>query len=404
MGTPKTFMENTAAPGASAGFDYQYYYFLYKILNLKKGQSVGLEIKDDVHTDIDNDLQLLFQLKHTIQKQACGKPIALTELDADLWKTLHNWAKVISDENDGRSTEVAQLVFVTKTEFHLVTNKSVSGSNEFAKLLIAYVDDHSSENLESVSSRMSELKDSTSDATIREYINAVAGLTAAVKREFFKKIHFELSEMEIIQKVKNAIAEKFIEPSRIDEVYERLNSNIRDSNYLSILDGKAFIVKFDDFYSRFWSIFQDARDNKLSSLRFKPSLPDDLLSQIFIQQLSAIDDIYSHEEEIITEYTTHKLRLARSLEQWEQNGEVVNDEIQALHGEVHLRWKNNYRMAYRSCKPEQVKEKGQSIINTMRQEKYKLGGDELSTEYSNGELYELSDIGRIGWHQDWEKM
>ena len=404
MGTPKTFMEKTAAPGASAGFDYQYYYFLYKILNLKKGQSVGLEIKDDVHTDIDNDLQLLFQLKHTIQKQAGGKPIALTELDADLWKTLHNWAKVISDENDGRSTEVAQLVFVTKTEFHLVTNKSVSGSNEFAKLLIAYVDDHSSENLESVSSRMSELKDSTSDVTIREYINAVAGLTAAVKREFFKKIHFELSETEIIQKVKNAIAEKFIEPSRIDEVYERLNSNIRDSNYLSILDGKAFIVKFDDFYSRFWSIFQDARDNKLSSLRFKPSLPDDLLSQIFIQQLSAIDDIYSHEEEIITEYTTHKLRLARSLEQWEQNGEVVNDEIQALHGEVHLRWKNNYRMAYRSCKPEQVKEKGQSIINTMRQEKYKLGGDELSTEYSNGELYELSYIGRIGWHQDWEKM
>ncbi len=77
MGTSKTFMEKTAAPGPSAGFDYQYYYFLYKILNLKKGQSVGLEIKDDVHTDVDNDLQLLFQLKHTIQKQADGKPVAL---------------------------------------------------------------------------------------------------------------------------------------------------------------------------------------------------------------------------------------------------------------------------------------------------------------------------------------
>jgi len=403
MGTSKTFMEKTAAPGASAGFDYQYYYFLYKVLNLKKGQSVGLEIKDDVHTDVDNDLQLLFQLKHTIQKQADGKPVALTELDADLWKTLHNWAKVISDPNDGRAAEAAQLTFVSKTEFHLVTNKSTSSSNKFGKLLASYVEDHTPENLEKILSRITELKASTSDDAINGYISAVTGLTASIKREFFKKIHFELSETEIIQKIKNSIAEKFIPPRKINEVYERLNSNIRDSNYIAILSGKAFSVFFDDFNTKYCKIFQDARDNKLSNLRFEPALPDDLLSQPFIQQLLAIDDVYDHEEEIITEYSTHKVRLARSLEQWEQNGEVVHDEIQALHREVHLRWKNNHRMAYRDCKPDEVKKKGQAIINTMRQEKYKLGEDELSTEYSNGELYELSDIGRIGWHRDWKK-
>lgn len=404
MGTSKTFMEKTAAPGASAGFDYQYYYFLYKILNLKKGQSVGLEIKDDVHTDVDNDLQLLFQLKHTIQKQADGMPVALTELDADLWKTLHNWAKVISDPNDGRAAEAAQLTFVSKTEFHLVTNKSTSSSNQFGKFLASYVEDHTPENLDKILSRITELNTSTSDDAIKGYISAITDLAASVKLEFFKKIHFELSETEIIQKIKNSIAEKFIPPSKINEVYERLNTNIRDSNYIAILNGKAFSVAFDDFTTKYWSIFQDARGNKLSNLRFEPVLPDDLLSQPFIQQLLAIDDVYDHEEEIITEYSIHKVRLARSLEQWEQNGEVVHDEIQALHREVHLRWNNNHRMAYRGCKPDDVKEKGQAIINTMRQEKYRLGEDELSTEYSNGELYELSDLGRIGWHRDWEKL
>jgi hypothetical protein len=404
MATSKTFMEKTAAPGAGAGFDYQYYYFLYKILNLKKGQSVGLEIKDDVHTDVDNDLQLLFQLKHTIQKQADGNPVALTELDTDLWKTLHNWSKVISDPNDGRAAEAAQLTFISKTEFHLVTNKSTSNSNKFGKFLTSYAEDHTSENLDKILSRITELKASTSDDAIKGYIDAVMGLTASVKREFFKKIYFELSETEIIQKVKNSIAEKLIPPSKVDVVYERLNSNIRDSNYIAILNGCAFSVTFDDFTTKYWSIFQDARDNKLSDLRFEPSLPDDLLSQPFIQQLLAIDDVYDHEEEIITEYSTHKVRLARSLEQWEQNGEVVHDEVQALHREVHLRWKNNHRMAYRGCKPDEAKEKGRAIINMMRQEKYKLGEDELSTEYSNGELYELSDMGRIGWHQNWEKV
>ncbi|MGE6793247.1 ABC-three component system protein [Pseudomonas guineae] len=404
MGTSKTFMEKTAAPGASAGFDYQYYYFLYKTLNLKKGQSVGLEIKDDVHTDVDNDLQLLFQLKHTIQKQADGKPVALTELDTDLWKTLHNWAKVISDQNDGRATEAAQLTFVSKTEFHLVTNKSTSCSNKFGIFLASYVEDHTLENLEEILSRITELKTSTSDDAIRRYISAVTDLAPSVKQEFFKKIHFELSEIEIIQKIKNSIAEKFIPPSKIDEVYERLNTNIRDSNYIEILNGKAFSVVFDDFTTKYSSIFQDARDNKLSNLRFEPPLPDDLLSQPFIQQLLAIDDVYDHEEEIIMEYSTHKLRIARSLEQWEQNGEVVHDEIQALHSEVHLRWNNNHRIAFRGCRSDEVKEKGRAIINTMRQEKYRLGKDELSTEYSNGELYELSDLSRIGWHRDWEKL
>lgn len=66
MATPKTFMEESTAPGTGAGFDYQFHYFVYRLLNMKKGQSIGLEIKDDVHSDLDNDVQLLFQLKHTM--------------------------------------------------------------------------------------------------------------------------------------------------------------------------------------------------------------------------------------------------------------------------------------------------------------------------------------------------
>ena len=139
MATGKSFTEKTAAPGASAGFEYQYYYFLYRLLNLKKGQSVGLEIKDDVHTDLQNDVQLLFQLKHTIQKQANNSPIALSELDSDLWKTLHNWASVIVDPVDKRALEQDQIDFVKRTEFHLVTNKSKSKTNSLTGLILSLI-------------------------------------------------------------------------------------------------------------------------------------------------------------------------------------------------------------------------------------------------------------------------
>jgi len=125
----KSFTEQTSADTTEIGFHYQYYYFLYRLLNLKSGQSVGLEVKDDVHTDLDNDTQILFQLKHTVQLSAAGNPIALTELDSDLWKTMHNWAKIISDKAADRNQTSKQNEFIKKTEFHLITNKSESSRN-----------------------------------------------------------------------------------------------------------------------------------------------------------------------------------------------------------------------------------------------------------------------------------
>ena len=131
MTTGQTIAQKTSAADKSIGFDYQYYYFLEKLLNLKTGQSVGLEVFDDVHVTVSASLQLLFQLKHTTSIAADGKPVNLTSLDDDLWKTMSNWSKVIKDVNDGRTQKDHQLDFIKKTEFHLVTNKSWSASNKF---------------------------------------------------------------------------------------------------------------------------------------------------------------------------------------------------------------------------------------------------------------------------------
>ena len=102
MSKEKTHSEKTAAETKSSGFDYQYYFFLWKVLSLKKGESVGLEVKDDVHTELDNDEQVFYQIKHTVQTKSDGSSANLKTSDTDLWKTLSNWAQVISDKNDNR--------------------------------------------------------------------------------------------------------------------------------------------------------------------------------------------------------------------------------------------------------------------------------------------------------------
>ena len=400
----RTYMEEATAPATGAAFDYQFYYFIYRLLNMKKGQSIGLEIKDDVHSDLDHDLQLLFQVKHTIQKQADGNAIALSELDADLWKTLSNWARVICDPKDCREDEAAQLAFVKRTEFHLVSNKSFSRSNMFSSRVIAYSDDASPEHLEAVLERVEALFEATRDESIKGFIRSVQSLEFSVKREFFKRIFFQLAELEIIQKIKDSLEEKFVEPLLIDDVYGRLSTLIRDDNYISIVEGTLTTISFDDFNARYRKVISACVRRGLSTLRLEPVLPLDLLNQRFIRQLIVIDDVSEEDTESIALLSTHKVRMARSLEQWVQGGEVVSDEVDALNREVSVGWYNKHRKAFRDCEDSNVGKAAQQIVDALREERFRLGDDELDTEQSNGELYILSDHDVIGWHRDWKTL
>ncbi|WP_122432179.1 hypothetical protein [Pseudomonas viridiflava] len=403
MAIEKTFMEESTAPGTGAGFDYQFHYFIYRLLNMKKGQSIGLEIKDDVHTDMDN-VQLLFQLKHTIQTQADGNPIALTELDLDLWKTLYNWARVISDPKDDRAEKADQLTFVRRTEFHLVSNKSESSSNKFGQLLSTCTEYPSSENLKAVIDCMEGLASSTKDTTIKGYIDTVLALHPQVREEFLKRIFFQLAEVAIVQKIKQSLLEKFVHPDKIESTYHRLHGLIRDDNYFSVLDGKLTAIKFDDFATRYRKVFLPSEKQTLSRPSFQPVLPKNLLDQRFIRQLIAIEDFHDTDMERIAQLSTHRVRMARRLEVWVQGGDVVSDEVQALHDDVTVRWGNRHHKAFRKCHPDKINERALDIVDAMREEKYRLGEDELNTEESNGELYVLSEQHAIGWHPDWKTL
>ena len=130
--TKKSHSEATSADKTSIGFEFQYYFFLCKLLVLEPGQSIGLEVKDDVHTELDNDFQIFYQVKHTIHE--CKN---LQTRDIDLWKTLSNWSKVIGDKYHERETIGEQLKFIQKTEFILFSNKVDGQNNEIINLIEA---------------------------------------------------------------------------------------------------------------------------------------------------------------------------------------------------------------------------------------------------------------------------
>ncbi|RQS76200.1 hypothetical protein DID96_02720 [Burkholderia sp. Bp8963] len=400
MSNEKSFTEKTSADDKSIGFEYQYYYFLDRLLNLKSGQTVGLEVKDDVHTTLDADFNILVQLKHTVRSNAKGDPVALTELDSDLWKTIYNWSQVISDKAEGRKELSQQLRYVEKTEFHLVSNKSESKANEFLQILDRF--NLGEDDFQMLLDHVKSLESKTVDQSIKGYIDGVLKLETEVLEAFFRRIKVELGLDDIVGRVKRSLLEKIIDPDKVDTVFSRLDSSIRTDNFIAVKRGEAILISFDDFMKRYRRIFDDGRTKKLVYPKFTPELPSDIFAQRFIRRLLEIGDISESDEELAIDYTTYKLRISRYLQQWVQEGDLVSEEIETFHEEVFVRWRNEFRVAFRGCStPHQIIDAAMALLITLRRDQFKLGDTELSTTLSNGELYYLSDAGQIGWHKDW---
>jgi hypothetical protein len=178
MDTSQTHVDKTSADKTVVGFDYQYWFFLWKVLQLRTGESVGLEVADDVHTTLANDYQILYQLQHTLKKKADGTPENLTKYDPTFWKTMSNWSKVISDDVAGRGAPASQLTFVAKTDFVLVSNRSQPDPS-ITKLLA---------DASSSCAAINALRCGTDSQTIKRYMNDVLVLDSTVLEQFINDV------------------------------------------------------------------------------------------------------------------------------------------------------------------------------------------------------------------------
>ena len=402
MNKEKTHIEKTAAEITSIGFDYQYYFFLWKLLSLETGESVGLEVKDDVHTELDNNKQIFYQIKHTIQTKSDGSTKNLTTSDKDLWKTLSNWAQVISDENDDRSNKYEQLIFLKKTSFVLASNKSSSEKN--IVLLSIMELQKGTSTFPKAKDIFLALSDASKSDTLTKYINVVLKLEDDVLNEFLQKVYFELDETDIIRKCKNAIkADKIVE-HKIDSVFSNLDSSIREDNFINIKNGKKIQISFDDFYLKYRRHYDIARNDSLIINEFKGTLPCKLELQTFIQQLIEVEDVKSDDIEEIIRFTRFKLKLQNNIDIWLKAGEITNIEVDKFKNEAINQWRNKHKKTFRKItKKSGYNEAGLKVLDLLRENRLTIASQYLDTDLSNGTFYDLSDSPCIGWRKDWEK-
>lgn len=224
-------IKKTSADKTAIGFDYQYYFFLWKILSLRIGQKIGWEVKDDVHIET-KEQTYFYQVKHSVQKSSSGDAINLTTFDKDLWKTISNWLKVVTDKNDGRSSEKEQLQFIEKTTFILASNKSSTGKNQFLNSLAEFQDKRI--NLSKIKLIINNLLNETKDKEISKYINSLMGINDKIFESLLNKLRFELDEEDILAKCRDAIKADKVPENKIDDAFKKIDSALREDNFITI--------------------------------------------------------------------------------------------------------------------------------------------------------------------------
>lgn len=390
-------IEKFSADKSELGFEYQFYFFFWKLLEMKTGETVSWEVKEDVSLDLSDGTTYLFQIKHTVQKKSGGLPVNMTNLDFDLWKTMSNWSQIINSKESTNN----QKEFLQKTFFILATNKTESKNsilNQFENFRNNDID------FLCLKSEIEKLLIKTENEFVKEFIRNCLDLADEILELFFQHIQFQLQETDLIQRCKDTIKEKMIALDKVDTVYDLLYSNIRNDNYITIKEGKSISISFEDFHKKYRRCFEQCRSGNLVVIRTNPIMPDKIQEQTFIKQLVDIGDIES--DDLITqmEYTKFKILLERNIDEWYQSGEITGLERDNYFTDGINQWKNEFHSKYRGLVDSSLyNEKGLQIIDELRKKKLFIKNQQLSTDLSNGTFYHLADIPEIGFRKDWEE-
>ena len=115
MITPSKEQSKRSAAHIFAAFQYQWDYFVLQLLATNDDTiTVSFELLDDVDKQTGECITL-YQIKHSVQKNAKNETINLSNRDTDLWKTISIWMEFIDEQPD----------VLASHKFVLVTNKAI---------------------------------------------------------------------------------------------------------------------------------------------------------------------------------------------------------------------------------------------------------------------------------------
>lgn len=298
---------DTNAGGSVAGFIYQIYYYLYRLLTIGVDEVVSLEKFEDVGVEKDKS-KTYYQLKHT-SKSTESKVERMRDRDTDLWKTLSMWVDKIKEGRD----EDEQKAWIAESDFVLLSNKSTE-DNTFFNKVNAFLTEGKWEELKSYIEEQAA-KGSKDDAeeeenieekkkTIRTYTNNVNDYP--LLKEFLLKVRPEFKSDD---KIREDIEYLLVNQHHFKEKNAKRLRETLYGKLAGMLKGGSPEFSMKSFHETFGELFVKMKERKFVVTNKACVIPDNPREQTFIKQLTDIDDYMAQTIDDIKNLTLQKLRF-----------------------------------------------------------------------------------------------
>lgn len=400
--TPKR-VDVTSADTKQLGFEYQYLYFIVRLLQLRSGCEVGYEALDDIHviSGSTGDTQYI-QVKHTTELSADGSPANLTMLSEDLWKTLSNWSKLISDPAEQRNTLDSQKLFVQNGRFVFATNRNTC-QNRVSEL----IDTVKQKTCTGTNAKktLRELRKLTRSNTIQGYIDDVYSLKPSVLSLFLSKIEFISTVDDLFAEIRSGIRDKMVPEADVNDVLSRLYTQLKEDFFNTVKNKQHQIITYNEWQLKYQSVFNSARTTLLPFREYHPVLPDHLDQQPFAKELIEIEAIDTDMNGLaeLAEFTEHYLSVKMQLSDWYEEGKIDLRTMQRFHDNAFKLWKRIHKACHRSTKGDASLDRTNALecFDQIMRERLKILSTDLDISLSNGEFILLANEEKIGWKYKW---
>lgn len=398
------FLNKTSADPTQAGFDFQFYAFLYMALKMEKGSSLEYETDDDLLYIDSKGIRYLIQAKNAIQNSN-GSWSNLTVRDNDIWHTIDNWLTQFSLSKDAQ--------FFNDRKFKIWTNKAFE-TNNFYNNILRFKD--SEIELEVIDNDLDELIKHTSSNEILDAMNKLKALSKPNRRKFYQRFEIEqFKDYSIIQSIKDALEYiKNIDESKIDVVYASLLAEFKDSHFVAVCRREKTKLTVQEMLKKTKRSFNRSFDRTLSIDRsINPQMPDDICKHTFVKQLIDIEHIGNSEIDILRDIYTLKLGACNAISQYRKDGDVDRVDLNDIESSAMRIWKTAHQNSNRQIRhkiqtgDDVINESeyinaGQNCYDDVSKREIKFDTVHLDPEFALGYFYDMSDEPRIGWRNDWE--
>ena len=394
--------EKVAADKTSLGFEYQDLVYIEKLIDLKQGQTLGLEFHDDIHVqtaDGDGYIEdlLLVQVKHSLNS---GN---ISDRDIDLWKTFDNWLKIILDLPPHR-----------KVSFQLYTNKGLNDQTLVSLLKEPYknikqIIDFIRTIDREITAAEALKKPGKAPNPIAEYVKSVSGATDQQIAFLLERFEFHSDRSSIISRISFALQRLAIPESRLDETRAQVIGAFKESKFSKITKGEKVLISFDDFRIKmgFNRIVIAARPDPADFGRFVDIYYNyqrpDSLSFSTSRFHSQLKDIGISDDEII-ERGVEMMLAEQFIESLKDSGFSASENSRLENSAV-SDWQLLHSRSHRKTIEHDEASHLNASMDCYDQTMYsslKTGEIELPKNLSCGKYIGLSNLPRIGWRKNWQ--